>query len=321
MNDAMTDALTADAAISTVAVAITETTELSCVDPTQVPVAEQKAAKPQPRNYSKMKTLELNGYITTRVTQCSELINKTRSRMSELFLALLEMEKRFDKQQGARNDIADLKVTGWLDYLKSIGLPPSTFRTWKMNLRNAADKKMQSLIDPQGVQAVLKSKAPIYTDIDGCAAEILSGGKRLAQAFLNELRSPDEKAHLAKGYLAAIADRDFAHLLPAEVENFSTPAGRCTAIKPGDFVTLDMTHRGVTYAPWDTSRNPSVAGCERSEYCRVRFKVHSIPTSSEDFECIDLTGDAPKYFAAIRLEMVAKVELATDVPSLDPGTV
>lgn len=97
------------------------------------------------RNYAKMESSKLDVYIRDRVPEVLWLHNVFQGRVWELVQALLEMKSRFDSQ-GARNDLHDIKVTGWHDYLRLIGVNPSTFRSWK---HRTEAKQLVDMVDPQ----------------------------------------------------------------------------------------------------------------------------------------------------------------------------
>jgi predicted small secreted protein len=95
------------------------------------------------RNYAKMESSKLDVFIRDRVPEVLRLHKLFHSRVYELVSALLEIKSRF-KNQGVRNDLHELKVAGWHDYLKSIGVNPSTFRTWK---HRTETKQLVAIVD------------------------------------------------------------------------------------------------------------------------------------------------------------------------------
>lgn len=96
------------------------------------------------RNYARMESIKLDELIRNRVPRVLRLHNVFHGRVSELVSALLEMKSRFENQ-GARNDLHEVRITGWHDYLSSIGLNPSTFRTWK---HRTEAKQLVGIVDP-----------------------------------------------------------------------------------------------------------------------------------------------------------------------------
>ena len=87
---------------------------------------------------------KLDVFIRERVPEVLPLHSLFQGRAYELVSALLEIKSRF-QNQGARNDVHELKVTGWHDYLTSVGVNPSTFRTWKHRIET---KQLVAMIDP-----------------------------------------------------------------------------------------------------------------------------------------------------------------------------
>ena len=130
-----------------------------------------------------MESSKLDVFIRDRVPEVLRLHKLFHSRVYELVSALLEMKSRFENQ-GARNDLHELKVTGWHDYLESIGVNPSTFRTWK---HRTETKQLVAIVDPPAPATNLKGSVgtlrktgpnPVQATAAQAAAKSLADAKR-----------------------------------------------------------------------------------------------------------------------------------------------
>jgi hypothetical protein len=98
----------------------------------------------------------LDDFIKSQYAQCRSLFRKLERHSDTLYLALAEMETRFQKQERFRTDLKPLKATTWHEYLQSRGVQPAAFRQWK-------HRKLQSLV---------KSATPVVVNINVRAAEL-----------------------------------------------------------------------------------------------------------------------------------------------------
>jgi len=91
---------------------------------------------------------ELDARIRKSMDKCERHHHAFLKEVKEsLYPALLEMESRYEKQQGARSDLHELLAQTWHEYLVSVGLPPGTFRSMKSRM-NSALKQLQATTDP-----------------------------------------------------------------------------------------------------------------------------------------------------------------------------
>jgi len=97
-----------------------------------------------------LSAVELDAYIQSRALRCSKHVDGFRRRATELYIALIEMERRYNKQQGARSDLHELPAKTWTEYVESSGVNPATYRKWKSRLNNS----MRLLIAPDGNMTV-----------------------------------------------------------------------------------------------------------------------------------------------------------------------
>jgi hypothetical protein len=90
---------------------------------------------------------ELDTFIFDEWANCKQHAEGFRNSATKLLPALMEKERRFEKQLGVRNDLKGVKVGGWEDYLKRLGLNPGTYRKWKSRFRCEAVKQLHDLIN------------------------------------------------------------------------------------------------------------------------------------------------------------------------------
>jgi len=98
--------------------------------------------------FAAMSNADLHLHIGKNVEECKGHYTALQKAILEsLYPALLEMESRYEKQQGARSDLHELLAQTWHEYLVSVGLPPGTFRSMKSRM-NSALKQLQATTDP-----------------------------------------------------------------------------------------------------------------------------------------------------------------------------
>ena len=100
----------------------------------------------QVKKLADLSSVELDAYIMSRARRCERYVAGFARRVSELYLALFEMESRFNKQQGARTDLKDLPAQTWMEYVESSGVSPDAYRKWKSRM-NAATKQLGTVVD------------------------------------------------------------------------------------------------------------------------------------------------------------------------------
>lgn len=104
----------------------------------------------QVKGLKHLSAVELDAYIQSRALRCSKHVDGFRRRATELYIALIEMERRYNKQQGARSDLHELPAKTWTEYVESSGINPATYRKWKSRLNNS----MRLLIAPDGTMTI-----------------------------------------------------------------------------------------------------------------------------------------------------------------------
>src|ERR1017187_2304180 len=108
--------------------------------------------------YTEMPTLKLDAYIKNRLEECYKASHTFTQRAAQLLPALLETESRFNKQQGARSDLHELKVQTWHEYLKSLGVNPSTFRGWKSDFNRMSNPLQKAVMSDEDREELAKKK-------------------------------------------------------------------------------------------------------------------------------------------------------------------
>jgi hypothetical protein len=94
-----------------------------------------------------MSSLEIQAYIKSDMAECANLYGALTRKWSDIYAAACEVERRFEKRPGARNDINELHVAGWEEFLEECGIKPATFRKWRQRSA-AAMKPLESFVDP-----------------------------------------------------------------------------------------------------------------------------------------------------------------------------
>ncbi len=120
---------------------------------------------------------------------------------AHLLPALMEMETRWNKKQGARSDLSRLPIYGkWHDYLRHCGLKPSTYRSWKKGYYDAI-----ALTSPQlGEESASLPSSDVLTSVQEEVVSALVGqGYRQsdARALVKAIKG-DTFAELFKNCLA-----------------------------------------------------------------------------------------------------------------------
>jgi len=159
----------------------------------------------------RMEAQKLDEYIRNRVPECSRRQKHFQEGVKELLAALVEMERRYEKKPGARTDLHTLTQPTWHGYLLSVGINPSTFRSWKQ--RSASERQLYALVDtpqPPKSRAVTAGRVTIP---ETQAALMARAGVKLTNTILNPLLSKQERDEvsiaLAGEIRAAIEGGDF----------------------------------------------------------------------------------------------------------------
>jgi len=114
-----------------------------------IPATATSVTVTQVKKLSDLSSVELDAYIKDRARRCERHVAGFTRRVSELYLALLEMEGRFNKQQGARTDLKELHAQTWTEYVEASGANPDAYRKWKSRM-NAATKQLDTVVTADG---------------------------------------------------------------------------------------------------------------------------------------------------------------------------
>lgn len=138
--------------------------------------------------YAGMSAVELDALIKTRFAQCTKLYAGLTRNSDDLYLALAEMETRFQKQERYRTDLKPLKSQGWHQYLESRGVRPATFRKWK-------NRRLLSLTRPKAVKVV----PDVNVTADELTRALASIGDKLKTVVNEQARlNPAVRANLLR---------------------------------------------------------------------------------------------------------------------------
>ena len=198
----------------------------------------------QDKGLKTLSAVELDAYIQSRALRCSKHVAGFRRRATELYTALIEMERRYNKQQGARSDLHELPAETWTQYVESSGISPATFRKWKSRLNNS----MRLLVAPDGSMTVTSPfQAPVVTQdngvlVDATSAMVNQGYKRanakqsVEQAISADATLGNNYDGLLRAALARPSEAGFRHSASPDEEPKTTPHSTPT-ITPTPTVT------------------------------------------------------------------------------------
>ena len=100
------------------------------------PATSTSVTVTQVKKLADLTSAELDAYIKDRAVRCERHVAGFARRVSELYLALFEMEGRFNKQQGARTDLKELPAQTWTEYVEASGASPDAYRKWKSRMND-----------------------------------------------------------------------------------------------------------------------------------------------------------------------------------------
>ncbi len=217
---------------------------------TQFPARQTAVTVTPVTTYAGMSASVLDDFIKSQYAQCKSLYRKLEQNSDTLYLALAEMETRFQKQERFRTDLKPLKATTWHQYLQSRGVQPAAFRQWK-------HRKLQSLV---------KSATPVVVNINVSAAELArelessDWAEKLSEVIKSRSRLNPvvtqrlvAALHDASKQLAALADQF------GSKQRVSLPilgqCGGCSAMHEG-IAALSETH-----PDWNDQRLAGKSGC------------------------------------------------------------
>ena len=173
-----------------------------------------------PANYAGMTATALDNLIKAQHTQCKALYSKLERNSETLYLALEEMERRFEKQQRYRTDLKPLKAPTWHGYLQSRGVQPAAYRKWKSRRNQAARIKTETSA-PVEVNVLASRLVAECESLSKSLATVVESRGGLDPAIAKQLT-------VALSYAARIAD---PLCLPPARENLSEDAKAARALR------------------------------------------------------------------------------------------
>ena len=110
-------------------------------DPQAVPVpaTSTPVTVTQVKTLADLTSVELDAYIKDKAIRCQRHVAGFARRVSELYLALFEMEGRFKKQQGARTDLKELTAKTWTKYVEGSGANYDAYRKCKSRMNESME--------------------------------------------------------------------------------------------------------------------------------------------------------------------------------------
>jgi hypothetical protein len=118
---------------------LAETPEPIVLPPANELAAIEPVLPPTQVDYSALDTKALDAAIVKSLEIAGHYAKQfDAEKKAHLLPALMEMETRWNKKQGARSDLSRLPIYGKChDYLRHCGLKPSTYRGWKKGYYDA----------------------------------------------------------------------------------------------------------------------------------------------------------------------------------------
>jgi hypothetical protein len=181
------------------------------------PQAVLEPAKSTPVTVTQVKKLadltsvELDALIKDRAKRCERHVAGFARRVSELYLALFEMEGRFNKQQGARSDLKELPAQTWTDYVEASGVSPDAYRKWKSRM-NAATKQLGTVVVPDGGNGGKNRGANRNAAVSQAAKELAEVKEKLG-------KSTEDGSEQAKAIIADYEKKHEAALAKAQADS------------------------------------------------------------------------------------------------------
>ena len=237
----------------------------------------------QVKGLKSLSPVELDAYIQSRALRCSMHVNGFRRRATELYTALIEMERRYNKQQGARSDLHELPAKTWTEYVESSGINPATYRKWKSRLNNS----MRLLIAPDGTPTISSGagvsrnpaptvQTPVVTADDATVVDALSALANLGY------KSADAKQAVDHALTAdpALAN-DLSGLIRAALAKPSTVKATSVDDDPVEAALPALTHTvtpALTRRVSPSTPTPVVSTEEkdREQLCFLAKRLNSI---------------------------------------------
>ena len=133
-------------------------------------------------DFAEMSSVDIKQFVQTTMVECADHYDALGRKSSYIYAALCEVERRFGKRPGARNDIHELHVNGWEDFLSECGVKPATFRKWRQRANNAI-RRLEAMANP-GINpgASRRPGGPVRPDVHRTSAVFdLESGRHCAR--------------------------------------------------------------------------------------------------------------------------------------------
>jgi hypothetical protein len=177
-----------------------------------VPATATSVTVTQVTKLADLSSAELDAYIKDRAVRCERHVAGFARRVSELYLALFEMEGRFNKQQGARTDLKELPAKTWTEYVQGSGANYDNYRKWKSRM-NAATKQLGVVVAPD------KGDSKGSKGGSSNNAAVTQAAKELADAKVKLGKSAEDGSEQAKAIIADYEKKHEAALVQAQAED------------------------------------------------------------------------------------------------------
>ncbi len=174
-----------------------------------VPAKATSVTVTQVKKLANLTSIELDAYIKDKALRCQRHVAGFARRATELYLALFEMEGRFNKQQGARTDLKELLAQTWTEYVEGSGANYDSYRKWKSRM-DAATKQLGVVVAPD------KGDSKGSKGGSSKNAAVAQAAKELADAKLKLGKSAEDGSEQAKAILADYEKKHEAALVQAQ---------------------------------------------------------------------------------------------------------
>lgn len=215
-----------------------------------VPATATSVTVTHVKKLADLTSAELDAYIKDRASRCQRHVNGFARRVSELYLALFEMEARFNKQQGARTDLKELTAHTWTEYVQGSGASYDAYRQWKSRM-NLATKQLGTVVEPND-----RNNGMSGGRNNTKSAAVTQAAKNLADAKAQLGKSAEDGSEQAK---AIIADYEKAHADAVAANNSVVVTASSTLIKQDTSLSPSVSNEALSFESEPEPASPSPA--------------------------------------------------------------
>jgi hypothetical protein len=237
-------------------------------------------------DYSKLDTNALDAAIVQSLVRAGHYARQfDAEKKAHLLPALMAMETRWNKKQGARSDLSQLPISGkWHDYLRHRGVKPSTYRSWKKGYYDAI-----ALTSPQlGEESASLPSSDALTSVQ----------KEVVSALVDQgYRQSD-----ARALVTSVKGDTFTELFKNCLAN---------RLKPGDRQKQSVPAGDAQTEPVPVTAEP--VGSESKAAEAVKLGAESGPRHEESQQPVsdDVTVQPPQPPAILPVAREAKADSVT----------